>query len=165
MQGHIEELYDDIYERYKAYRADHDFVVLEGSHKGGACADAASVMACLVVQGANPFGIAYVTRALALVRVCGPPDGPINVPSSRLEMNARVAAAVDAPVLMVLDATSDLTVEVRPISGSDAMELDSICECDHTMAKPGLPARCTSMSCSQCLRTRLFRRCHAQTCR
>ena len=35
MQGHIEELYDHIYDRYKAYRADRDFVVLEGSHKGG----------------------------------------------------------------------------------------------------------------------------------
>ena len=28
-------------------------------------------------------------------------------------MNARVAAAVDAPVLMVLDAPSELTLEVR----------------------------------------------------
>ena len=31
-------------------------------------------------------------------------------------MNARVAAAVDAPVLMVLDAPSDLTLEVRLVS-------------------------------------------------
>lgn len=42
----------------------------------------------------------------------GPPDGPINVPSNRLDMNARVAAALSAPVLMVLDAPSELTVEV-----------------------------------------------------
>lgn len=31
-------------------------------------------------------------------------EGTINVPGNRLELNARVAASLDAPVLMVLDA-------------------------------------------------------------
>ena len=31
-------------------------------------------------------------------------EGTINVPGNRLELNARMAASLDAPVLMVLDA-------------------------------------------------------------
>ena len=33
-------------------------------------------------------------------------EGSINVPGNRLELNARMAASLDAPVLMVLDANS-----------------------------------------------------------
>jgi len=33
-------------------------------------------------------------------------EGTINVPGNRLELNARMAASLDAPVLMVLDADS-----------------------------------------------------------
>ena len=31
-------------------------------------------------------------------------DGPVNMPSSRLEVNGRIAATLAAPVLMILDA-------------------------------------------------------------
>ena len=36
-------------------------------------------------------------------------DGPVNVPSNRLELNARVAATLSTPVLMVLDALEGST--------------------------------------------------------
>lgn len=79
--------------------------------------------------------LALCTRRMLL---CRAPDGPINVPSSRLEMNARVAAAVDAPVLMVLDAPSDLTLEVRPRSRVEhAMELWR--NCDQIVAGAVMP--------------------------
>lgn len=34
-------------------------------------------------------------------------DGPVGVPSNRLELNARIAATLSTPVLMVLDALED----------------------------------------------------------
>lgn len=37
-------------------------------------------------------------------------EGSINVPGNRLELNARIAAALDAPVLMTLDANSASSV-------------------------------------------------------
>ncbi len=52
-------------------------------------------------------------KLLGLYGCLGLSDGPINIPSNRLDMNARVAAALSAPVLMVLDAPSDLTLQVR----------------------------------------------------
>ena len=42
----------------------------------------------------------------ALTPSCAPAEGSINVPGNRLELNARMAASLDAPVLMVLDANS-----------------------------------------------------------
>lgn len=36
-------------------------------------------------------------------------DGPVGVPSNRLELNARVAATLESPVLMVLDALEGTT--------------------------------------------------------
>lgn len=33
-QGHADDLFDRIYDRFQAYKASHDFVILEGSHKG-----------------------------------------------------------------------------------------------------------------------------------
>ena len=38
-------------------------------------------------------------------------EGAINVPGNRLELNARLAASLDAPVLMVLDANSATGVD------------------------------------------------------
>ena len=42
---------------------------------------------------------------------CAPAEGAINVPGNRLELNARMAASLDAPVLMVLDANSATGVD------------------------------------------------------
>ena len=42
---------------------------------------------------------------------CAPAEGVINVPGNRLELNARLAASLDAPVLMVLDANSATGVD------------------------------------------------------
>lgn len=46
-------------------------------------------------------------------------------------MNARVAAAVDAPVLMVLDAPSDLTLEARLVS----VVQHAMAQMDHSVAE------------------------------
>ena len=42
---------------------------------------------------------------------CAPAEGAINVPGNRLELNARMAASLDSPVLMVLDANSATGVD------------------------------------------------------
>ena len=39
-------------------------------------------------------------------------DGPINLPGSRLEVNAKIAATLSAPTLMVLDAKQDSAAEL-----------------------------------------------------
>ncbi len=38
-------------------------------------------------------------------------DGRLNVPGNRLELNGRIAATLAAPVLMVLDAGDDISVD------------------------------------------------------
>lgn len=70
------------------------------------------------IQNLNDHGkpvlqVHWGTLLIPIYLCCwGPPDGPINVASNRVEMNARVAAALGSPVLMVLDAPPDLTVQV-----------------------------------------------------
>lgn len=137
-QGRADDIYDRIYERYQAYKANHDFVILEGSHRGngvtyhvfGCNRGMAHYMEACTASAAAicPFTFSSFSKArhlwrceamltcaklLGLHGCLGLSDGPINIPSNRLEMNARVAAALSAPVLMVLDAPSDLTVQVH----------------------------------------------------
>ena len=78
-QGRADDIYDRIYERYQAYKAKHDFVILEGSHRGarlpihvfgGNDRVAQHMEACAaLVAAVSPFSFS-TARRLGDVRPC-----------------------------------------------------------------------------------------------